>query len=123
MMPTLFVCLLAVIIRSVTLPGALEGLQFMFTPSASGRLRLQPLFRQRGAGPGFYSLSLCMGITITYGSYLNKGKYPAQLLQCRRNGHLPGGAGGHCHFSGGVFLRRGCRAGAQPDLQHAAESL
>ena len=73
MMPTLFVCLLAVIIRSVTLPGALEGLQFMFTPSASQDGSGFSLSSVSAAlGQVFYSLSLCMGITITYGSYLNK---------------------------------------------------
>ena len=73
MMPTLFVCLLAVIIRSVTLPGALEGLQFMFTPSASQDGSGFSLSSVSAAlGQVFYSLSLCMGITITYGSYLRK---------------------------------------------------
>lgn len=71
-MPALFFMLLIVIIRSVTLPGAAEGLKFMFTPN------LQPLKENfvgvlsSAGGQMFFSLSLAMGITVTYGSYLNK---------------------------------------------------
>ena len=71
-MPALFFMLLIVIIRSVTLPGAAEGLKFMFTPN------LQPLkdnfvaVLSSAGGQMFFSLSLAMGITVTYGSYLNK---------------------------------------------------
>ena len=73
MMPTLFVCLLVIIVRSVTLPGAGQGLQFMFMPTAAEEgagFRLSSI--SAALGQVFYSLSLCMGITITYGSYLNK---------------------------------------------------
>lgn len=69
MMPGLFVLLLVIIGRSVTLPGASEGLKFIFTPSRSG-FQLSSI--NAALGQVFYSLSLCMGITITYGSYLNK---------------------------------------------------
>ena len=69
MMPTLFVILIIVMIRSVTLPGALEGLSFMFTPRSS-EFSLNSI--SAALGQVFYSLSLCMGITITYGSYLRR---------------------------------------------------
>ena len=71
-MPALFVMLLVVIIRSVTLPGAGEGLRFMLVPN------LQPLkddfmaVISSAGGQMFFSLSLGMGIMITYGSYLNQ---------------------------------------------------
>ncbi len=68
MMPALFLLLLFIIGRSVTLPGAGEGLRFVFTPQ-SGGLTLGSV--SAALGQVFYSLSLCMGITITYGSYLN----------------------------------------------------
>ncbi len=72
-MPALFVMLVIVIIRSVTLPGALEGLEFMFKPNFE-------LFEGSGwisvlasaGGQMFFSLSLGMGIMITFGSYLPK---------------------------------------------------
>ncbi|MBS5607021.1 sodium-dependent transporter [Enterocloster lavalensis] len=69
MMPLLFVLLIVVIVRSVTLPGAVEGLKFVFIPHASA-FTLSAV--NAALGQVFYSLSLCMGITITYGSYLSE---------------------------------------------------
>lgn len=69
MMPTLFVLMIVIIARSVTLPGAAEGIKFIFTPKDS-KLTLQSI--TAAMGQVFYSLSLGMGITVTYGSYLNK---------------------------------------------------
>lgn len=68
MMPALFVLLIVVVIRSVTLDGASEGLRFIFEPN--GGFTLSSI--NAALGQVFYSLSLCMGITITYGSYLSK---------------------------------------------------
>ena len=71
-MPALFVMLCVVIIRSVTLPGAIEGIKFMFAPN------FQPLKENfmsvlaTAGGQMFFSLSLGMGAMITYGSYLGK---------------------------------------------------
>jgi len=70
MMPALFVLLLVIIARSVTLPGAVEGLKFIFVPS--GGFKASSV--SAAMGQVFYSMSLCMGITITYGSYLGKGE-------------------------------------------------
>ena len=69
MMPGLFLLLILVIGRSVTLPGASAGLAFIFTPGDSSFT-----FSSINAALGqvFYSLSLAMGITVTYGSYLRK---------------------------------------------------
>lgn len=72
-MPSLFVMLVIVIIRSVTLPGASEGLAFMFKPDWSA-------FEGTGwitvlsvaGGQMFFSLSLGMAIMVAYGSYLPK---------------------------------------------------
>lgn len=69
MMPGLFLLLIVLIIRSVTLPGAFEGLQFMFSATGKG-FNINSLVA--AMGQVFYSLSLGMGITITYGSYLKK---------------------------------------------------
>lgn len=69
MMPLLFVLLLVIIGRSVTLPGAAKGFEFMFAPDFS-KFTLNSV--SGALGQVFYSLSLCMGITITYGSYLNE---------------------------------------------------
>nr|MCR5482389.1 sodium-dependent transporter [Clostridia bacterium] len=72
-MPALFFMLIIVIIRSVTLPGAVEGLKFMFKPDFSvfqGTGWLSVL--ASAGGQMFFSLSLGMGIMITYGAYLPK---------------------------------------------------
>lgn len=70
MMPALFVLLIIVVIRSITLDGASEGLRFIFEPK--GGFTLSSI--NAALGQVFYSLSLCMGITITYGSYLSKNE-------------------------------------------------
>ena len=72
-MPALFVMLVITIIRSVTLPGAAEGLAFMFKPDFSafeGTKWLTVL--SVAGGQMFFSLSLGMSIMIAYGSYLPK---------------------------------------------------
>lgn len=71
MMPLLFILLLIIIVRSVTLPGAMDGLRFIFVPEQAS-FSLSSI--SAALGQVFYSLSLCMGITITYGSYLPKGE-------------------------------------------------
>ena len=77
-MPALFVALLICIIRSCTLPGATEGLKYMFVPGwavANGVIEKAPNLFQVFATAGgqmFFSLSLGMGAMITYGSYLDR---------------------------------------------------
>ena len=68
LMPILFVLLIILIIRSVTLPGAGAGLAYYLKPDFSevtGRTLLGAISQ------AFFSLSLGMGALITYGSYLN----------------------------------------------------
>jgi NSS family neurotransmitter:Na+ symporter len=69
LMPLLGGLMIILVIRSVTLPGALEGVRFLFYPdfsemSVGGFLD--------ALGHSFYSLSLGMGIMITYASYMKK---------------------------------------------------
>lgn len=71
MMPLLFVLLLILVVRALTLPNAIEGLKYLFVPNFSkitGDVMLAAL------GQCFFSLSLGMGCMITYASYLNKGE-------------------------------------------------
>ncbi len=68
MMPLLFVLLIITAIRSVTLPGAFEGIKFFLKPDLS---KLSMSTVSAALGQVFFSLSLGMGITITYGSYLS----------------------------------------------------
>ena len=77
-MPALFVMLIIVIIRSLSLPGAVEGLKFMFVPGyavEAGFIAAKPNFINvlgSAGGQMFFSLSLAMGAMVTYGSYLSK---------------------------------------------------
>ena len=77
-MPALFIALLICIIRSCTLPNAVDGLKYMFVPGwavANGVIDKAPNFFEvlsTAGGQMFFSLSLGMGAMITYGSYLDK---------------------------------------------------
>ena len=79
-MPALFFMLLIVIIRSVTLPNAVEGLKYMFVPGHAvdaGYIESAPSLITviaTAGGQVFFFLSLAMGIMITYGSYLSKNE-------------------------------------------------
>jgi neurotransmitter:Na+ symporter, NSS family len=68
LMPTLVLFLILLMIRSLTLDGAMEGVAFYLHPDFSkinGNTVLIAL------GQAFFSLSLGMGCMITYGSYLS----------------------------------------------------
>ena len=79
-MPALFGMLAIMIVRSLSLPNAMEGLKFMFLPGyavEAGFIQQAPGFASilaTAGGQMFFSLSLAMGAMITYGSYLGKGE-------------------------------------------------
>lgn len=66
LMPLLFVILLVLCAVSLTLPDAGEGLRFFLEPDFS---KLTPQVFVCALGQAFFSLSLGMGILITYASY------------------------------------------------------
>ncbi len=69
LMPLLLIIIIVLCIRALTLPGAAEGLHFLFKPDFSkinGTVVLEAL------GQSFFSLSIGMGTLITYGSYIGK---------------------------------------------------
>ncbi len=68
LMPIFFFLLIALAIRSVTLPGAEAGLAFIFKPDLS---KLSIEVCASALGQAFFSLSLGMGAMITYGSYVS----------------------------------------------------
>ncbi len=74
MLPTLFVIIIIVAVRAVTLDGAGEGLKFFLMPhldqvsTFDGAIKLMA----QALGQVFFSLSIGTGIGITYGSYLKK---------------------------------------------------
>ena len=69
MMPILFVIVVIVAIRSVTLPGAGAGLEFLFKPDFS-KVTANTLLD--ALGQAFFSLSIGCGTVMTYASYVNK---------------------------------------------------
>lgn len=69
LMPILFVLLLILVVRSLTLPGASQGLAFYLTPNFSA---VTAHTWTAAIGQAFFSLSLGMGALITYGSYMTK---------------------------------------------------
>ncbi|MDH4058874.1 MAG: sodium-dependent transporter, partial [Cyclobacteriaceae bacterium] len=71
MMPTLFIILISLIVYSLTLPNAMEGVRFYLLPDFS-EINLQTLYS--AMGQAFFSLSLGMGALITYGSYVDKNQ-------------------------------------------------
>lgn len=72
MMPMLFVMLVIIVIRSITLPGAMGGIAFILKPDFTVFSNLQSTVDVASIALSqmFFSLSLGMGIMITYGSYL-----------------------------------------------------
>jgi len=67
--PALVVLLLVLMVRAVTLPGAGEGVSFFLQPDFSQLTAESALV---ALGHAFFSLSLGMGILLTYGSYAQK---------------------------------------------------
>lgn len=71
LMPLLFILLVIIDIRSLTLPGAGEGLSFLFKPDFS-KITIGVILAALGLA--FFKLSVGMGAMITYGSYVNKSE-------------------------------------------------
>lgn len=70
MMPALFILLILLGIRALTLPGAAAGLAYYLKPDFSEIANISVL--NAALGQAFFSLSLGMGAMITYGSYLSR---------------------------------------------------
>jgi len=68
LMPTLVFFLFLLMIRSLTLEGAMEGVAFYLSPDFS---KINSNTILIALGQAFFSLSLGMGCMITYGSYLS----------------------------------------------------
>lgn len=69
LMPLLFICLIIMIIRNITLPGAIEGIKFYLVPDFSKITKELFVFV---LGQVFFALSLGFGVLITLSSYLSK---------------------------------------------------
>lgn len=69
MMPVLVVLTVFVAVYSMFMPGALEGVKYYLLPDFS---KFSATTVLAAMGQLFYSMSLAMGIMITYGSYMKK---------------------------------------------------
>ena len=92
LMPALFALLIVLIVRSVTLPGGMEGVAFLLSPDFS---KVTWSTVSDALSQAFFSLSLGMGAMITYGSYLSKKE------------NLPGSAGGVTLLDSAVAVMAG----------------
>ncbi len=69
MMPVLVVLTIFIAVYSLFMPGAIDGLLYYITPDFS---KFSGTTVLAAMGQLFYSMSLAMGIMITYGSYMKK---------------------------------------------------
>ena len=69
LMPVLLLLLAVLILRGLTLDGAMEGVRFYLSPDFS---KIAPRSVLIALGHAFFSLSLGMGAILTYGSYLKR---------------------------------------------------
>lgn len=67
-LPLLFVLFAGLVIRALTLPGSVDGLNALFTPDFAALA--QPGVWISAYGQIFFSLSIAFGIMLTYASYL-----------------------------------------------------
>jgi len=75
MMSIFFVLLVILLIRSVTLPGAYQGLAFLFIPNLDA-MREHGTFRiiHMAMGQSLFSLSVGIGSMAIFGSYINRDR-------------------------------------------------
>lgn len=80
MMPVFFIFFIALFIRVVTLPGAVEGYKYLFVPKWEQLGNIKTWVY--ALGQAFFSLSLAGSGTIVYGSYLRKD---VNIVKCAKN--------------------------------------
>lgn len=68
-LPLLFVLMITIMVYSLTLPGAREGVRYLVAPDFS---KLTGGALADAVGQGFFSLSLGVGSVLTYSSYMKK---------------------------------------------------
>ncbi len=75
MMSALFVIMIVLVIRAVTLPNAMEGLKFYLSPNTAAiqERGLWPVIYD-AMGQAFFTLSIGMGSMAIFGSYINKDR-------------------------------------------------
>ena len=73
LMPVLIVIIIGIAVYTLSLPGAMDGVKYYLLPNFKGFTFVSFLKTIVAAmGQLFYSMSLAMGIMVTYGSYMRK---------------------------------------------------
>ncbi|MBQ0025415.1 MAG: sodium-dependent transporter [Bacteroidales bacterium] len=75
-MPLLFVMIIIIVVKAVTLPGSSAGLNYIFKPDFS-KVTSETVLK--ALGQAFFSLSLGCGTMVTYASYVGRKE---NLLKC-----------------------------------------
>ncbi len=79
LMPVLFLLLIILVLRGLTLPGSSGGVRFLFAPDWS---KLNAETFMAALGQACFTLSIGMGAMITYGSYMSRrDNLPCATLQ------------------------------------------
>ena len=76
LMPVLFVMMVILAVRSMTLPGAGEGVRYLFKPDFS---KFSASSAIAALGQAFFSLSLGCGTILTYASYVSRKE---NIMKC-----------------------------------------
>ena len=76
LMPVLFVLMVILAVRSMTLPGAGEGVKYLFKPDFSKFTATSAI---AALGQAFFSLSLGCGTILTYASYVSSKE---NIMKC-----------------------------------------
>ena len=121
-MPALGVILVVIIVFVALQPGAIEGYKFMFSPDFSVFSNPEIGFGRvlkNAAGQMFFSLSIGLGVMMTYGSYLGKQEH------LQRNALIVCGADTLIAVMAGMAVMPACSAfgveyGAGPGLLFAS---
>lgn len=87
-LPILFICTIIIVIRGLTLPGAVDGLEYLFNPD--WKKIMQPQVWVAAYGQVFFSLSIAFAIMISYSSFLPKDEdvvNTAFITACANHGY------------------------------------
>ena len=122
MMPLFFLIFVVLAVRVALLPGSAEGYKFMFSPDFSVFSNPEIGFGRvlkNAAGQMFFSLSIGLGVMMTYGSYLGKQEH------LQRNALIVCGADTLIAVMAGMAVMPACAAfgveyGAGPGLLFAS---
>lgn len=107
LMPTLFILLIIIVVASCLLPGAWQGIEFLFKPDFS---KLSRSVFLDGLGQAFFSLSLGTACLCTYASYFSR-----QTNLLKTAGQIAGIDALVAIFAGLMIFPAAFSVGVQPD--------